>query len=368
MQDRPLIVGAGPTGLAAALFLAHKGVSPRVIDRAPAPERQSRALIVNPRTLDLLEPTGVADAILAEGHRLRRVCFYENWSPVAELALEPKMRFLVALPQARVETLLREALFARGVEVERGLRFEKLAQDGEGVVATLADADGARENARAPLLLGADGAHSRVRDALAIAFEGSSFPEDWPLCDLRLDDPLDPESVHVCFIRGGLIVMLALAPGLWRAFGNVPDLLYRLPPGTKLGATEWMSSFHIGHRVAARETSGRVLLAGDAAHIHSPIGARGMNLGVEDAHVFAECAADALGGNPSRLDDYDRLRRDVHRDVVGRMKTLTTFSRGRPNVLGASRPWLIALMTRFPPIARVLRDTLTGLDHEVRTR
>ena len=369
MQDRPLIVGAGPTGLTAALFLALKGIQARLIDQAEAPELQSRALAVNPRTLELLSATGVADAIRADGHRMRRVRFHRDWQPVAELEFDARSRCMLVLPQARTEALLREALARLGVEPERGARFEGLMQDADGVVATLSHGEGkGRETARAPVLLGADGAHSRVRAALGIAFEGSVFPEEWPLCDIHLDDPLDLDSAHVNFIEDGLIFMLGLSPGLWRVFGNVPDILDHLPPGSHPGAAEWRSSFHVSHRLAARENCGRVALAGDAAHLHSPVGARGMNLGIEDAYVFAECAADALGGRLDRLADYGRLRREVHREVVGRVKALTQFARGRPAALGALRPYLVPAMTRFPPVANVMLDTLTGLDHEVRVR
>ena len=277
MQDRPLIVGAGPTGLTAALFLALKGIQARLIDQAEAPELQSRALAVNPRTLELLSATGVADAIRADSHRMRRVRFHRDWQPVAELEFDARSRCMLVLPQARTEALLREALARLGVEPERGARFEGLMQDADGVVATLSHGEGkGRETARAPVLLGADGAHSRVRAALGIAFEGSVFPEEWPLCDIHLDDPLDLDSAHVNFIEDGLIFMLGLSPGLWRVFGNVPDILDHLPPGSHPGAAEWRSSFHVSHRLAARENCGRVALAGDAAHLHSPVGARGM--------------------------------------------------------------------------------------------
>jgi 2-polyprenyl-6-methoxyphenol hydroxylase-like FAD-dependent oxidoreductase len=150
-------------------------------------------------------------------------------------------------------------------------------------------------------------------------------------------------------------------------FGNVPDLLDHLPPGTQVGASAWTSSFHISHRVAAHETSGRVALAGDAAHIHSPAAARGMNLGIEDAWVFAECAADSLAGQPGRLEDYGRLRHAVHERVVSRIRLLTELARGRPGLVGLLREHLLPGLTRFGPSAHAMVALLTGLDHEVRS-
>jgi len=244
--------------------------------------------------------------------------------------------------------------------------FDALAQDESGVTARLTHADGERETARAPILLGADGPHSRVRDALGVAFDGSAFPEPWPLYDLELDDPLDFESAHVSFVKGGLVFLLGIKPGQWRVFADVPDPLERLPPGTTHGDAAWRSTFQISHRLAAREAIGRVALAGDAAHIHSPVAARGMNLGIEDAYVFAECAADALQGEWDRLDDFDCLRREVHHKVIGRVKALTELARGQPDLVGALRRYLIPGMTKFPPRAYAMTDLLTGIDHEVR--
>jgi 2-polyprenyl-6-methoxyphenol hydroxylase-like FAD-dependent oxidoreductase len=368
MYEPPLIVGAGPTGLAAALFLADKDVPCRIIDAAPRAAAESRAQVVNPRALELLEPSGVARDIVAQGHAVLRARFYDDWTQIAELELgdaHPRHRMTV-LPQARTEALLAQALAARGVLPERGVRFEALRPDAGRVEAVLIHPDGRRETVRAPLLLGADGAHSRVREELGIPFEGSAFPEDWPLFDLRLGDPLDPESAHVCFVKGGLVFLLGIRPGLWRVFGNVPDLLEHLPPGTQVGESTWTSSFHISHRVAARETAGHVAIAGDAAHIHSPAAARGMNLGVEDAWVFAECAADFLAGQPERLEDYGRLRHAVHERVVRRIRLLTELARGQPGLVGLLREHLIPGLTRFGPSAHAMVALLTGLDHEVR--
>ena len=368
MSDRPLIVGAGPTGLSAALFLALKGVPARIIDQCPAPVTESRAQVVNPRALELLEPTGIVGAVLAEGHAIHRTRFYEGWEPIAELEfgdVHPRYRPIV-LAQARTEALLTQALAQHGLQPERGVRFEGLTQNGGDVTATLVHADGSREAARAPILLGVDGAHSRVRAALEVGFDGSAFPEPWPLFDVHLNDPLDFESAHVSFVRDGLVFLLGLKPGLWRLFAGVPDALHHLPPHTARGAIEWRSSFRISHRLATRECIGRVALAGDAAHIHSPVAARGMNLGIEDAYVFAECAVDALQGDWNRLNDFERLRRAVHHSVIRRVRVLTELARGRPRVVGALRHPVISGARRFPPVAHAMTALLTGLDHEVR--
>lgn len=370
MIERPevLVVGAGPTGLAAALFLTERGVRVRVIDRAPTPSSTSRAQVVNPRSLELLEATGVTARILAEGRVVHGGTLYEGWSPIAEVDYRelPSKYRLVVLPQARTEALLAEALAARGVTPERELAFESLVQDETNVMASLKRADGGVETVTVPLLLAADGAHSRVRDALGVPFEGHVFPEPWPLYDVELDGGLDIDHAHISFLPGGLVFMLAIRPGLWRVFGDVDRPLEHLPSGTKIGATVWESTFHIADKVAGAQAVGRVALAGDAAHIHSPIGARGMNLGIEDAYVYAACAADALRGQASRIEDYARLRGPVHRSVVSRMDKLTALARGKPRWVEVLRNAIIPAVTGFGPATRMMRDFVTGLDHELK--
>ena len=369
MIERPevLIVGAGPTGLASALFLSERGVRVRIVDKAPVATTTSRAQVVNPRSLELLAEVGVTDRILAEGRVVTAVKFYEDWAPVAEIDYRelPSPYRLTVLPQARTEALLAEALAARGVVAERGLAFETLVQGESHVMASLKRADGGVETVTVPLLLAADGAHSRVRDAIQVSFEGNVFPEPWPLYDVELDCPLDLDSAHVSLVRGGLVFMLAIRPGLWRVFGDVDNVLERVPAGTVVGKIAWESSFHIADKVAGAQAVGRVALAGDAAHIHSPVGARGMNLGIEDAWVYAACAEGARNGDASRIEDYARLRRPVHTRVVARMDRLTTLARGRPRWVEVLRNSLLPAVAGFGPAARMIREFVSGLDHDV---
>ncbi len=365
------IVGAGPTGLAAALFLSRRGVPVRIIDQAAAPARHSKALAVNPRTLDLLEPTGVSARMMAEGRAVHRGRFYENWMLVADLDLGGVHRryALTVLSQARSEALLAEALAAAGIQAEREVTLEHAGLvDGRVEARLVHGNDGRVEQVSPPILFAADGARSTVRRDLGLGFPGSRFPEPWPLLDVRLDTPLSLDGAHISSFPDGLIFMLALAPGAWRVLGNVPDLLARLPPGTKAGEVLWESRFHIAHRVVTRPAVGRIALGGDAAHIHAPVGARGLNLGIEDAYVFAACAADVLdSGDPSRLADYGRLRHRVHRGVVRRVALMTRLVRGRPAPVAELRRLALPRLARFAPTAQTMARVATGLDHAVRT-
>ena len=366
-----IIAGAGPTGLAAALLLARRGIPVRIVDKSPAPSRNSKALAVNPRTQELLEDTGVTARMLAEGWIVRGLSLHQPGHEDVTVPISPLLdtdRSLLALPQSRTEALLAEALEAQGVTVERGVKLDALAQGDESVTVQLVHADGSVERAQAPLLYGADGAHSTVRQALGLAFPGDELPEPWQLWDLHLAAPLDPDRVHLWLLPDGFLFALRVRDDIWRLIGNSAEPLAAVPAGTVCGEVLWQSHFHIAHRVAERAGVARVLLGGDAAHIHSPLGARGMNLGIEDAYVFADCAAAALAGDTERLTDYAQLRHAVHRQVVRRIAALTRLMHGRPAALRELRDLTVPRLLRFAPARRQFLRVAGGLDHPLRTR
>jgi 2-polyprenyl-6-methoxyphenol hydroxylase-like FAD-dependent oxidoreductase len=201
-RSDPLIVGAGPVGLAAYLFLARAGVSTRIIDSAQRSEH-SRALAVNPRTLELLEITGVTERMLELGAPVRGAQFWRGTRSIAELSftgLKHKYPYMVALSQAVTERLLEETLTALGVHVQRGVALIACRPQADGVEAQLCRrSDGVREIVRSPWLLAADGARSTVRHTMNVAFEGSTFSEEWHLTDLPLRTSLPPDFAHVFF-------------------------------------------------------------------------------------------------------------------------------------------------------------------------
>jgi len=371
--DRPMIVGAGPVGLGAALFLARQGRAPRVVEMRDRPAPQSKALAVNPRTLDILGPTGVTRRMLELGLPIHEVRFYRRGRAVGGMSLagiHPRYPYMLALSQAATERLLARALEEVGGGVERGVKLVACRNLADGVEAALEPAAGGpREVVRCPWLLAADGAHSTVRQQLGVSFVGSSFAHEWYLADAPLRTALAEHQAHVFFFDGGEFLFLLRVvdeaqqgqPGerLWRAFGNRPEPLSRLVRAEQAGPPVWESAFHISHRVDRTFSAGRVYFAGDAAHVHSPAGARGMNLGLEDAWVFAGLA------RAGRLGDYDRLRRPVDRRVVRQVELLS-------RVVAAESPWyrfvrafLFPAATRIPFIRSRMVTTLTGLDHEL---
>ena len=171
---------------------------------------------------------------------------------------------MLALTQAKTEAALARHVEAAGIRIERGVALVNFDNSDSGVVAHLKQGSSIEEY-HAPLMLAADGAKSLVRHNLGIDYEGSGFPEDWPVYDLHLETPLDVDHVQLSFIPHGLIFMLCIEGDLWRVFGNTPNVLDYLPDGSKQGDITWQSSFHISHRLAAREAQQSVVLIGDAA-------------------------------------------------------------------------------------------------------
>jgi 2-polyprenyl-6-methoxyphenol hydroxylase-like FAD-dependent oxidoreductase len=371
--DRPLVVGAGPVGLGAALFLTRQGRVPRVIEMRDKPSRQSQALAINPRTLDILEPTGLTQQMLELGLPIRGVRFYQRGRAVAALSfagIHPNYPFMLALSQATTERLLAQALEVAGGEVERGVKMVECRALADRVEVVLEpSASGPREVVRCPWLLTADGAHSLSRQQLGIDFAGSSFAREWHLADAPLRTALAADQAHVFFLDGGAFLFMIRVvdealqnrPGVpvWRVMGNRPEPLSQLVQAEQAGPPIWTSSFHISHRINATLAVGGVYFAGDAAHIHSPVGARGMNLGLEDAWVFAEL----MRGN--QLPQYNRLRRPVDQRVVRQVELLSRVVSAESRFYRFARTFLFPMAPMVPFVRARMVATVTGLDHEL---
>ncbi len=360
-MSNTLIIGAGPTGLAAALFLAERGVSPRVVEQAAEPSPYSKAFGVNPRTLSLLEGTGVTERLLSQGRRMTALNVWRRGRNYFRLDLAPvdhRYPFMLIHSQAESEAALSDALAQRGIGVERGVAFEGIENGQAGLRVELRHRGGREEETTAAVLLAADGAGSCVRKALGVDFPGSAFEEPWRLYDLVLDTPLAPDEAHAFLLDGGAAFAVRLHGDVWRLLGNVPDLPERLPE-TTAGRVTWESDFGISHRLAERLQVGAACLAGDAAHIHSGLGARGMNLGIEDAYVFAALASEG------RIQEYDALRRPVVAKVMRQVERVTAVPRGRSFIAHLVRMLLPVLSPIMPAFAGSARTFILGLDHDL---
>lgn len=305
-----LVVGAGPTGLAAALWLARAGQRVTVIDKHAARLPFSRAIAIWPDCLALLAEGGVEAAILAEARPAEAVMIHDGTeadrhTPRARLEtpLDPRGRRIVFLEQAKTEVILERAALAAGATLERPLTLTALEALDDHAIATLAGPDGQATARRFDWVIGADGLHSAVRAALGIPFAVTTRPEQWFLADIETDWPY-PADLVIMPLRDGLRVAMHLPGGLVRTIALKADHTLTLP-GLAPGRVIWESAFDIHFAQVPRYGQGRIWLAGDAAHVHSPAGGRGMNMGIMDAIALAEAIS---GGDPKA---YERERHAV---------------------------------------------------------
>ncbi len=302
-MTRILIVGAGPTGLSAGIELARQGMDVTIIDKRDEASGFSRAVGILQSTLELLDPSGVADKLRQEGVQVRGVRIFDQNKPVFGFNLrrgsDDENGFLLCLPQDRTEAHLREAFVALGGDLRMSTALEDLQQDEDHVTAYF----GACKSEVFDAVLGADGVRSTVREILGIAYEGFDLPEDWSIADADIDGWAYPDTFVVHRLAGSSIVIaVPLSANRVRFVANTADALASLPVQPKVSNLRRSGTFKISIRQVEHYGSGRVYLAGDAAHSHSPAGGRGMNLGIADAFAFAECL---IAG---RLDDYGNQR------------------------------------------------------------
>jgi len=343
MRQTPdiLVAGAGPAGLALALQAHAHGAAVRIVERRPDPVRPSRALILHSRTLEVLRPLGVTQALLARsdvtpaadlqlGTRVVRVT-------LAGLAL-PDTAFphLSLVRQMDVEQVLAQALADRGVEVERGTELTRVRQDPDGVRAVLRSAAGT-EQARCAFLAGCDGPASVVRAQAGIGWPGRVYPVEVVLADVELEGCLSADAARVVAGRHGLLFVFRLGEqASWRllatrpAAGQVPPGQFGPPVpaselqaladqaglGARITGLAWSSRVTVQHRVASRFRRGRLFLAGEAAHAYSPATGQGLNAAIQDAANLGWKLAFAAAGSGPLLDSYDRERRPAARRVL----------------------------------------------------
>ncbi|NUK06448.1 FAD-dependent monooxygenase [Streptomyces lunaelactis] len=359
-----LVAGAGPVGLTAAAELRRRGVACRIVDRLPARLPFAKAVGIQPRTLEIWDRMGLVRAALDAAVPMRGQLIYVNGAEQArlDLVLPPEVPYgFAALPQYETERILEEFLARFGTRIERGTELLSFTQDADGVTSRLLSSSGTEEEVRSRFLVGCDGAHSVVRKTLGLTFEGGAFPEEYMLADVEVDWDLPPgygvramhhdaegavDDVLVCIpLPGpGRYRMSMLVPpelstarrtegadqdgvahglegGRAPALPHIQAVLDRLSPQpTTASAMRWSSVFRISHRLVDRYADGRVFVAGDAAHIHPPTGAQGMNTGIQDAYNLAWKLALTAGGSahPQLLASYDAERRPIGEEVVGR--------------------------------------------------
>lgn len=369
-----LIVGAGPTGLTAACEAIRHGLTVRIIDRKPCRSTFSKALVAHARTLEVFETMGVADQILAEGTRFTALNVHtRRRSPVRVDLLglpwgDTAYPFWLSIPQHATERVLESHLNQGGGRVEWGVTLEEIHDSDSQVEATLGHANGKREAMRARWLVGCDGGRSRVRDAVGLRLDRSDAGATFVLADVKTTARLPEDEGHAFLAPEGLLLIVPMPePRRWRIIAHVPharqdepvligeeflDSLIRRRSGIVFGSHDvtWKSQFRLSHGLADHYRKGRVFLAGDAAHIHSPVGGQGLNTGVQDAHnlLWKLAAARRMGTAQADalLDSYEAERRQVAHAMVrgtARATSALTTRKGIPRaLLGIVAPTVLA--------------------------
>jgi 2-polyprenyl-6-methoxyphenol hydroxylase-like FAD-dependent oxidoreductase len=350
-----LIVGAGPTGLLLAAQLARRGVPVRLVDKQDTACGESRAVALHAGSVEMLDRIGLAEEFVARGRRVRAFSLWDGRRRLARIdfgALHSAFGFLLDIPQQETEAILAGYLARLGVQVERSTEVLGVAASADRVEVTARGPGGSTCDITAAYVVGCDGAHSTVRREAGVPFVGHGYPDDWLVADVAVDWDRPPDEVHVVFNPAGRATVCMPLPGdRWRVIcyfaSDRPDpagpptleevaelFAARVPGPATVSDASWLARFRTHRRHAARYRAGRVLLAGDAAHVCSPAGGQGMNTGLLEAENLAgKLAAVAAGDARSELlDCYEAERAPVAAQVLRLSHQLVRLS-------SLSAPW-----------------------------
>jgi len=386
------VIGAGPTGLTAGVRLAQLGVDHLVIDRSSEPTSTSKAALVHAATLELFEQLGVVDKAIASGVVMRRLAMVDRGHPLLSIEfarLKMAYPFALGLPQSMTERLLLRRLHDLGGSLWRPVVVDSLVPRGDRYLlgGTEVSDDGSPAGSievEARYVIGADGAHSLVREAMGIAFEGSSYAEQFILADVGLnltdtctEERDDQATIHLS--PHGVTVLGLLPGGTHRVVATVREGLEvpeepsrafvdelfgsRGVPASTAADPLWASRFRVHHRIAETFRVGGIFLAGDAAHVHSPAAGQGMNTGIADAFDVATRLAAVLTGQADDhvLDEYDATRRAAALEVLRFTDRMTRMALMRHQLPRTGR-WLAAhTLGRSAYMQRRIATWVTGL-------
>lgn len=347
-----------------AAELARHRIPVRIVDQSPGIDPHVRANLLHSRTLEIFQSLGIAEQVIERGIEERGVRVYVRGELVGDARHPPiasPFPYGVSQSQAKTEAVLEAHLNRLGVTVERSVSLKSLTQDDAQVLAMLGHVDGRQERVEASWLIGCDGAHSAVRHLTNCAFPGDRGPYCYLLGDVKLDGELPHDEVHL-FLHdeGEYLVFTAHSDDHRLVAANVeanrdpaaPPTLQELEglaerrgfPGLRISDPKWLTQFRIRYRLAPHYRQGRVFLAGDAAHIHSPFAGQGMNMGIQDAHNLAWKLALLMRGLAPEwwLDTYESERRKVAEGVIDMTRAATETCELYANVSPAERERIVA--------------------------
>ena len=396
MKPDVLIVGAGPTGLTLANVLIRHGVKVRVVEREPGPTAQSRANLVHIRTLEYWDKLGLAQRAITEGIKLKDVKVFTRGKHTATFPLvgnEQKdltpFPFALGYPQGKAQRLLVDGLTGFGAKIAWGTELVSLSQNADEVQAVVRHEDGTEQIIAADWLIGADGAKSRVRHSLDMGFEGGTYEQIGFLADVEMEAAFEEEAFHLNLSQNGFVGITPQTPNQFRLFGAMSPRL-----AAKVGADEepnlhlsdlqqwfdqyfhvrhhltslkWVALYRIHRRVVEHYRSGRCFLAGDAAHIHSPFGGQGMNLGIGDAYNLGWKLALVIGqqAHPHLLESYEAERRPIALRVLKGTDRSFDFEVSKHPLIQQFNvhllPTVVRVATRFSSVRRLVSQLLSQL-------
>jgi 2-polyprenyl-6-methoxyphenol hydroxylase-like FAD-dependent oxidoreductase len=376
LSTQVVVVGAGPAGLATGIGLAKRGVEVVVVDALAEAKNTSRAAVIHAATLESLRALGVADRLLAQGVKVPHfrvrdgdaVLFHTDFS-----VLPVPTPFTLMAPQDETERILIDRLAELGHAVRRPVRLLGYERTERGIRATCDGPEG-RLLVEARYVVGADGEKSTVRAGAGINFPGETYGS-FLLADVRMDWPIARDEVTLFFSEAGTLVVAPMSHDRYRVVAQLADApsVPALPDvqrvidargprsGARVHEVLWGSRFQVHHKLADRLHDGPVLLVGDAAHVHSPAGGQGMNLGLRDAEALSTALAEALRtGSEAALAAYAAERRRAATRVLGMTDRLTKVATlGNPLTRWA-RNRLIAAASLLPVLRRASARTLAG--------
>jgi 2-polyprenyl-6-methoxyphenol hydroxylase-like FAD-dependent oxidoreductase len=368
-----------------AAALDHQGLKCRIIDKVPAASDKSKALVVWSRTLELLDKLGLAETFVSTGMKINGASMYHEGERVVHVQLTgagSPFGFPLMIPQNETERLLSEHLTSRGVRIERQVELISFGEQADTVVCELRHTNGTMETYKVPWMIGCDGAHSTVRHALGLEFSGSAEPNDWILADVHIKGTIANDELSIFWHDKGALVFFPITPTRYRVIADLgmaqgggkpadPTLEdaqakvdERGPGGITLTEPVWLAGFRINERKVSDYRHGRVMLAGDAAHIHSPAGGQGMNTGMQDAFNLAwklALAHKGQGQTEPLLDSYSKERSAIGDQVLKAAERLTALATLRNPIAQFMRNHIAPIVTSFGFVQDKIRDAMCEL-------
>lgn len=375
-----LVCGAGPTGLMAACQLARYGISFRIIDKTSNSTAQSRALVLHSRSLEIFKQMGIAEKALELGEICKGATWVFNGKEVATVTVFgenlTEFPYILCLEQSKTEELLIDFLSAQGHSVERETELINYVDNEQGITATLKKADGSEETVSAEYIIGADGAHSIVREKMGLHMEGSTYLQTLFVIDSQVQANIRPKEIYIAISEKGLIGFFPMVQShekgnehhRYRVLGVLPtfeadkkitfeEIEQNFSERAGMPATiydpAWISTYRAHHRHAKTFRKGHGFIIGDAAHIHSPVGGQGMNTGLQDAYnlvwkldlVLKNKAKDLL------LDTFNEERMEVAKKLVASTDRMFYMIAGESPLIKFIRlkimPWALRIFNQI---------------------